>query len=35
VLVIGREGAATRIGRAPKLVVANRILDLVIARLKG
>ena len=35
VLVIGREGEPVRISRAPKLVVANRILDLVVERLNG
>ncbi len=30
VLVIGREGGAVKIERAPKIVVANRILDLVV-----
>jgi phosphopantothenoylcysteine decarboxylase/phosphopantothenate--cysteine ligase len=35
VLVIGREGEPVRIARAPKLVVANRILDLVIERISG
>ncbi|MGZ7080584.1 MAG: phosphopantothenoylcysteine decarboxylase domain-containing protein, partial [Thermoanaerobaculia bacterium] len=33
VLVIARDGSSTRIAKAPKLVVANRILDLVVARL--
>ncbi|HEX2123383.1 MAG TPA: bifunctional phosphopantothenoylcysteine decarboxylase/phosphopantothenate--cysteine ligase CoaBC [Thermoanaerobaculia bacterium] len=33
VLVIGRDGTTTRIERAPKTIVANRILDLVVARL--
>ncbi len=33
VLVIARDGSSTRIEKAPKLVVANRILDLVVARL--
>jgi len=33
VLVIARDGAMTRIEKASKLVVANRILDLVIAAL--
>jgi len=32
VLVIARDGSVTRIERAPKLVVANRLLDLVVAR---
>jgi phosphopantothenoylcysteine decarboxylase/phosphopantothenate--cysteine ligase len=35
VLVIGREGEPVRIARAPKLVIANRILDLVVERLSG
>jgi phosphopantothenoylcysteine decarboxylase/phosphopantothenate--cysteine ligase len=34
VLVIARDGSTTRIERAPKLVVANRILDLVVAGMK-
>lgn len=34
VTVFGRDGAATKIGRAPKFVVANRILDLVVSHLK-
>jgi phosphopantothenoylcysteine decarboxylase/phosphopantothenate--cysteine ligase len=33
VLVLGRDGSSTRIERAPKAVIANRILDLVVARL--
>ncbi len=33
VLVIGRDGAVTRIARADKSVIANRLLDLVVARL--
>ena len=33
VIVIARDGSVTRIDRAPKLVVANRLLDLVAARL--
>ncbi|HYM60475.1 MAG TPA: bifunctional phosphopantothenoylcysteine decarboxylase/phosphopantothenate--cysteine ligase CoaBC [Thermoanaerobaculia bacterium] len=33
VLVIGRDGATTRLARAPKSVIAGRILDLVVARL--
>ncbi len=33
VIVIARDGSATRIARAEKIVVANRILDLVVARL--
>ena len=33
VIVLGRDGSTTRIDKAPKLVVANRILDLVVQRL--
>lgn len=33
VLVLGRDGTSTKIDRASKLVVANRILDLVVERL--
>jgi len=33
VLVIGRDGSETRIGKASKLTVANRILDLVVGML--
>ncbi|HEX6159839.1 MAG TPA: bifunctional phosphopantothenoylcysteine decarboxylase/phosphopantothenate--cysteine ligase CoaBC [Thermoanaerobaculia bacterium] len=33
VLVIGRDGVTTRIARSSKATVANRILDLVVARL--
>lgn len=33
VLVIARDGSETRIGRAPKSVIANRILDLVVERI--
>ncbi|MCU1245724.1 MAG: phosphopantothenoylcysteine decarboxylase [Acidobacteria bacterium] len=33
VVVFGRDGSETRIARAPKSVVAERILDLVVARL--
>lgn len=33
VLVIARDGRTTKIDKAPKLVVANRILDLVVERL--
>lgn len=33
VLVLGRDGTSTKIERASKLVVANRILDLVVERL--
>jgi len=35
VTVIARDGSSTKIERAPKLVVANRILDLVVARLSA
>jgi phosphopantothenoylcysteine decarboxylase/phosphopantothenate--cysteine ligase len=35
VLVIARDGATTRIEKASKLAVANRILDLVVARLSS
>ncbi len=35
VLVISRDGSTTRLGKAPKLVIANRILDLVVQRLNG
>jgi phosphopantothenoylcysteine decarboxylase/phosphopantothenate--cysteine ligase len=35
VTVIGREGGGVRIARAAKVVVANRILDLVVERLEG
>lgn len=34
VLIIGRDGAVTRIEKAPKSVVANRILDAVVQRLR-
>ena len=34
VIVIARDGSSTKIARAPKLVVANRILDLVVAHRK-
>ena len=34
VIVIARDGSSTKIERAPKLVVANRILDLIVAHLK-
>jgi phosphopantothenoylcysteine decarboxylase/phosphopantothenate--cysteine ligase len=34
VLVIGRDGATTKIARASKQVVANRILDEVVKRLQ-
>jgi phosphopantothenoylcysteine decarboxylase/phosphopantothenate--cysteine ligase len=33
VLIIARDGSTTRLAKAPKLVIANRILDLVLARL--
>lgn len=33
VVVIGREGDPVRIARAPKLVVANRILDVILSNL--
>jgi len=33
VLVIARDGTMTKIERAPKIVIANRILDLVVERL--
>ena len=33
VLVIARDGTTTKIERAPKIVIANRILDLVVERL--
>jgi phosphopantothenoylcysteine decarboxylase/phosphopantothenate--cysteine ligase len=33
VIVIERDGSTTRIERAPKIVVANRILDMVVQRL--
>jgi phosphopantothenoylcysteine decarboxylase/phosphopantothenate--cysteine ligase len=33
VTVIARDGSSTKIERAPKIVVANRILDLVVERL--
>ncbi len=34
VLVIARDGAMTRLQKAPKSVIANRLLDLVVARLR-
>lgn len=34
VLVIARDGQSTRIEKAPKLVIANRILDMVVERLR-
>jgi phosphopantothenoylcysteine decarboxylase/phosphopantothenate--cysteine ligase len=33
VTVIARDGSSTKIERAPKIVIANRILDLIVARL--
>jgi phosphopantothenoylcysteine decarboxylase/phosphopantothenate--cysteine ligase len=33
VLVLARDGSTTRLAKASKLVIANRILDLVLARL--
>ena len=33
VLVIARDGKSTKIGKAPKLTIANRILDLVVEHL--
>ena len=33
VMVFGRDGSSTRLERAAKAVIANRILDLVVARL--
>ncbi|HEX4933068.1 MAG TPA: bifunctional phosphopantothenoylcysteine decarboxylase/phosphopantothenate--cysteine ligase CoaBC, partial [Gemmatimonadaceae bacterium] len=33
VLILGRDGSSVRIERSPKLVIANRILDAVVARL--
>jgi len=35
VTVFGRDGAATKIARAPKLTVANRILDLVVSSIRS
>ena len=35
VVVIGRDGSVTRIERASKMVIANRLLDLVVERLRG
>jgi phosphopantothenoylcysteine decarboxylase / phosphopantothenate---cysteine ligase len=35
VMVIGRDGSTTKIARAPKSVVAGRILDLVVATMRG
>ena len=35
VLVIARDGSSTKIDRAPKIVVANRILDLIVERVHG
>jgi phosphopantothenoylcysteine decarboxylase/phosphopantothenate--cysteine ligase len=34
VLVIARDGATTRLAKAPKHVIANQVLDLVVARLR-
>ena len=33
VTVIARDGSSTKIERAPKIVIANRILDLIVERL--
>ena len=33
VIIIARDGALTKIARAPKVVIANKILDLVVAKL--
>jgi len=35
VLVIARDGSTTRLQKAPKFVIANRILDLVVQRING
>ena len=35
VMVIARDGSVTRIERAPKMVVANRLLDLVLEHVRG
>jgi phosphopantothenoylcysteine decarboxylase/phosphopantothenate--cysteine ligase len=35
VLVIARDGTMTRLAKAPKFVIANRILDLVIQKIDG
>jgi phosphopantothenoylcysteine decarboxylase/phosphopantothenate--cysteine ligase len=35
VLVIARDGTTTRLEKAPKFVIANRILDLVVQRING
>lgn len=35
VLIIGRDGSTTRIAKSSKAVVANRVLDAVVARLAG
>ncbi|HYI09689.1 MAG TPA: bifunctional phosphopantothenoylcysteine decarboxylase/phosphopantothenate--cysteine ligase CoaBC [Thermoanaerobaculia bacterium] len=35
VMVIAADGSLTRIGRAPKNVIADRLLDLVVARVKA
>jgi hypothetical protein len=33
--VIARDGTTTRLEKAPKFVIANRILDLVVQRING
>ena len=33
VTIIGRDGSSTKVERAPKIAIANRILDLVVQRL--
>ncbi len=35
VIVIASDGSVTRLERAPKLVIANRLLDVVVARLRS
>jgi phosphopantothenoylcysteine decarboxylase / phosphopantothenate---cysteine ligase len=35
VLVIGREGSVVRLERAAKSVIANRLLDVIVAKLRG
>jgi phosphopantothenoylcysteine decarboxylase / phosphopantothenate---cysteine ligase len=35
VVIIARDGSTTRLQKAPKIVIANRILDLVVQRLNG
>jgi phosphopantothenoylcysteine decarboxylase/phosphopantothenate--cysteine ligase len=35
VVIIARDGASIHIARAPKLVIANRILDVIVERLSG